>query len=311
MGDPAFGDEFQRLVRALIDSSERESELQRQLRRTKESLVAVALRLQVAIKVTQEDEYTISILQRDIAEARSNAIISSRQASVAAETIASLNLEISSLKRRLRAIEKERISQAPNPNFLADSEVDAFMAQDLLRMTIPPDIGGKPALATPFERWKIEKFLFSPDTPAASESQDKYVVDALSEIPMISSADITRPTKISVAKTAQKRYSDSKNMSMASSPSGKDHSSGGNDQYFLDPKFPFWGDGVKTDRDNLARVNLWTTLSHSRVAEELITSPTGQSKSPGKLRFQEEKLRPISAKGKLPSDEGRKDSIRI
>ena len=69
-------------------------------------MVAVALRLQVAIKVTQEDEYTISILQRDIAEARSNTIISSRQASVAAETIASLNLEISSLKRRLRAIEK-------------------------------------------------------------------------------------------------------------------------------------------------------------------------------------------------------------
>jgi hypothetical protein len=69
-------------------------------------LVAVALRLQVAIKVTQEDEYTISILQREIAEARSNAIVSNRQASVAAETIASLNLEISSLKRRLRAIEK-------------------------------------------------------------------------------------------------------------------------------------------------------------------------------------------------------------
>ena len=125
---------------------------------------------------------------------------------------------------------------------------------------------------------------------------------------MISSTDITRPTKLSIAKTAQKRYSDSKNLSMAASPSGKDHSSGGNDQYFLDPKFPFWGDVVKTDRDNLARVNLWTTLSHSRVAEELITSP---SKSPGKLRFQEEKLRPISAKGKLSTDEGRKDSIRI
>ena len=140
-------------------------------------MVAVALRLQVAIKVTQEDEFTISILQREIAEARSNAILSNRQASVAAETISSLNLEISSLKRRLRAIEKvlsqdnmlhlisicllikmqERISQAPNPNFLADAEVDALMAQDLLRISTPPDIGGKPALATPFERWKIEQ----------------------------------------------------------------------------------------------------------------------------------------------------------
>ena len=56
---------------------------------------------------------------------------------------------------------QERISQAPNPNFLADSEVDAFMAQDLLRMTTPPDIGGKPALATPFERWKIEKVVYA------------------------------------------------------------------------------------------------------------------------------------------------------
>lgn len=77
-----------------------------QLRRTKESLVAVALRLQVAIKVTQEDEYAISLLQQEIAEARANALLSNRQASVAAETIAALNLEISSLKRRLRAIEK-------------------------------------------------------------------------------------------------------------------------------------------------------------------------------------------------------------
>lgn len=152
------------------------------------------------------------------------------------------------------------------------------------------------------------QFLFSPDTPAASESQDKYVVDALSEMPMISSTDITRPTKLSIAKTAQKRYSDSKNLSMAS-PSGKDLSSG---EYFLNPKFPFWGDGVKSDRDNLARVNLWTTLSHSRVSEELITSPTGQSKSPGKSRFAEEKLRPLSTKGRTSTDEGgRKDTIRI
>ena len=54
---------------------------------------------------------------------------------------------------------QERIAQAPNPNFLADAEVDALMAQDLLRTPIPPDIGGKPALATPFERWKIEQVI--------------------------------------------------------------------------------------------------------------------------------------------------------
>ena len=156
------------------------------------------------------------------------------------------------------------------------------------------------------------QFLFSPDTPAASESQDKYVVDALSEIPMISSTDITRPTKLSIAKTAQKRYSDSKNLSISASPNAKDRSgSGRGDQFFLDPKFPFWGDGVKSDRENMARVNLWTTLSHTRVAEELITSPSGHSKSPGKVHFQEEKLRPISAKGKHPIDETRRDSILI
>ena len=87
---------------------ERESELQRELRRTKESLVSVALRLQVAIKVSEEDGHTISSLQQELADARRDAIVSNKQAALAAEMIAQLNLEISTLKRKLRSIEAVR-----------------------------------------------------------------------------------------------------------------------------------------------------------------------------------------------------------
>ena len=49
----AFQIEHQKIMRALLDSLERESEMQRQMRRMKESLIQVALRFQVAAKLAK------------------------------------------------------------------------------------------------------------------------------------------------------------------------------------------------------------------------------------------------------------------
>ena len=79
-------------------------------------------------------------------------------------------------------------------------------------------------------------------------------------------------------------------------------SSRGKDEYFLDSKFPFWGDSPKIDHENRARVNLWTTLSHNRVAESLVTDSRGKRSinSPGRQS-------PLQRKG----TETVRDSVRI
>jgi len=60
----SFPDEHSRILRALHDSLDRESEQQRIFRRMKEALVATGLRLQVAVKTVADDEATIQQLRR-------------------------------------------------------------------------------------------------------------------------------------------------------------------------------------------------------------------------------------------------------
>ena len=61
-----------------------------------------------------------------------------------------------------RIFTQERMAIAPNPNLVADAEVEAMMNDDYLRQSFRSDIGGNPASATPFNRWKIEKVYSSP-----------------------------------------------------------------------------------------------------------------------------------------------------
>mmetsp|Transcript_2715 Transcript_2715/g.4179 ORF Transcript_2715/g.4179 Transcript_2715/m.4179 type:complete len:139 (-) Transcript_2715:40-456(-) len=130
-----------------------------------------------------------------------------------------------------------------------------------------------------------------------------------------SSSDITRPTKISIAKTAQKHYSESK--LMASIPSGKGevgvfkrHSSAKND-HFLDPNFPFWGDANRFEKDNRGRVNLWTTLSHDRVADALLVEHSpGRPPSPGNLSLPSP-FRKDQLDKQISDKKNTKNSVRI
>ncbi len=130
------------------------------------------------------------------------------------EMILSLNLEINTLKRKLKLQESERgtntfsttNSNAANNevfnrmNQHADDEVDQLMGADM-NIPVLPGTGGRPDLATPFDRWKMQQFVYAPNTPAASEAHDKAVVDMLlAASTMQLQDDYAKPTKSGIAK---------------------------------------------------------------------------------------------------------------
>lgn len=105
----------------------------------KESLVAVALRLQVAVKVSQTDEQTTVELRKDCSTARKSALIANKRADAAAEIIQALKIEISSLKRKVKEVELQQ-DALPEPgsnsqvqNACADMEVCSV---DILLFTL-------------------------------------------------------------------------------------------------------------------------------------------------------------------------------
>ncbi len=205
-----------RMMRAIYESLEREGELQRQLRRTKETLVSVALRLQVAIKVSQEDEVTIASLVAIAEEAKAKEILATKRAEEAMEMINALTLEVNRLKRRVRAAESERqqhnptgllsVEQQQQMNEYADDEVEEMFEREV-RTGVPRDISEKVLnAATPFDRWKMNQFLFAPDTPAASLTHDRDAVEMLvhasqEDLHYAPGHDpLTRPTKSAITK---------------------------------------------------------------------------------------------------------------
>lgn len=108
----------------------------------KESLVAVALRLQVAVKVSQTDEQTTVELRKDCTTARKNALIANKRADAAAEIIQALKIEVSSLKRKLKEVELQQ-DVLPEPgnnsqhqNNMADVEVCGVCNSSMVHLII-------------------------------------------------------------------------------------------------------------------------------------------------------------------------------
>lgn len=211
-----FREDTQRLLRALFDSIEKEGSLLRELRQMKESLVAVALRLQVSYQITEMDELTMNELRKEVSDARMAALSANKQFQEAADVIVSLKREIGSLKRQMKdvrnvelqnpnaapqlaappvAIDKDKVFSSPPkkgegaPIHLgghssfgqeADAEVDALMLKQLYS-------SGKHAAGlspvrskqTPFQEWKMQQFLYAPDTLGGSRNHDPVVVSLL------------------------------------------------------------------------------------------------------------------------------------
>lgn len=107
----SFPDEHSRILRALHDSLDRESDAQRLLRRMKESLVATALKLQVAVKTVEDDEVTIQQLRKELEEMRRDAKNAGKSAADATKVIGDLRIEVAGLKRRLNHLEQSQQQQ--------------------------------------------------------------------------------------------------------------------------------------------------------------------------------------------------------
>lgn len=187
-----FVDEHQRLMRALNSSLSSKNDLYLQLRRMQESLVSVALKLQVAIKVSKDDEVTISNLRKASEESRKEALEATKQATAADNIIKSLKLEISSLKRKLKESQQYSHLYASNESDLqgnknftevADAEVDVIMngtATGGQELPLHPDLidlldtstrksreltksTTNNKVVTPFQVWKIQNYIKTPD----------------------------------------------------------------------------------------------------------------------------------------------------
>lgn len=296
--EQTFQADHQRLMRALHDSLERESDLQRQLRRMKESLVAVALRLQVSSIALKEDEIAIIALRKEAEEARMKTILAQKQAADAAGIIDTLRLEISSLKRKLREIPadgKPLLAAASNHSALppsvnlgvqADIEVDEMMAKGL-DIPVLRNTGGNVGNATSFQKWKMQKFMWTPDTPNASEFHEKHTVDMLAEAATAAAMEdlaiIEKPTKTSLGKikTLRSRNSSShghsrQGVSVSKSttylPSLDDREKWLANKDFVDnginSETKMWGSPV-IDRKNKGKLNIWTSAVPDKILSPL------------------------------------------
>jgi len=312
--DDPIQEEFLRLLRAALDSLERENELQRQLRRAKESLVSTALKLQVAIKIAQDDELTISSLQQQLEHAKTKEIIATKQAEEALETINVLKIEVNSLRRRFQEPEKLTTNAAAQNlanmkeheaiNAHADKEVEN-MLNTVFATEVPRDIHSNVlSKATPFEQWKMNEFLFTPNTPAASFAHDQHVVNMLIDAANKSFHDeangkiITRPTKTTIAK--MKRTTTAQNI-IPNTMTANDFDVFGGDVdllqlsperpgtvaspmavytlaqnkkpkdksfYLNDSPEPKWGQREKFQHENMGRLNLWNTAATVETGNE-------------------------------------------
>jgi hypothetical protein len=179
-------------------------------------LISVALRLQVAIKVSQEDELTIATLQQQAADSKTKEILANRNAQEAAEMVGSLTFEINQLRRKLKIAEGDKSGSTPGGQNNSSSNNEAayqmsYAAADTEVDELLNKPGGFPATkfvdkefansATPFERWKMNQFIYTPDTPAASEEYDRQVVQMLLEASALDlGKDVKKPTKAGIAK---------------------------------------------------------------------------------------------------------------
>jgi len=191
-----FREEHQRLFRALMESVEREEALIRQFRQMKEDIVSLNLRTQVANQMHELDNTTVGVLRNEVTEARRDALIATKQFGEATDAIVGLKREIQSLKRKVKDIQVDKQNDdltftipkdagasvmgfGGNGGFgeTADDEVNSLMTQKI-KIPLPHGISTS-AKTTTFQEWKMQQFLYAPDTPAASMNHDKAVVDLM------------------------------------------------------------------------------------------------------------------------------------
>jgi hypothetical protein len=232
-----FKEEHQRLFRALMESKAREANLNRQFRQMKEDLVSIAMRVQVASQVAEVDNHTISSLRKEVTAARKEAFIANRQFGEATDAIVGLKREITALKRKLKEVQTEQKEDDKPMNVTmpqevlsggamlgaassfadkADHEVDSLMSRKI-NIPLPNGISTS-SKTTTFQEWKMQQFLYAPDTLAGSKNHDKSAVDLLNKAASeqsFSSGDVFHRSTRSIA--AKQRPLDANPISNAAS----------------------------------------------------------------------------------------------
>ena len=162
------------------------------------------------MKLSQEDELTMTKLLAQAEDSKARELVAKSKAEEATSIVNQLNMELVVLKRRLHALETERAKEEPNIFSVqhqiamteeADQEVEA-MFQKEVQAQVPRNISERVLHdATPFERWKMNQFLYSSDTPAASKDHDSHVVDLLIDAATANLQDsLRKPTASYVGK---------------------------------------------------------------------------------------------------------------
>jgi hypothetical protein len=261
-------------------------------------LISVALRLQVAIKVSQEDDITMNSLISQAESAKAREIAANRKVEEATEIINSLSIEVNSLKRKLKAFEEKAPGQGNSVmqnfqyiNDVADTEVDQLLTSEV-RNAIPNYIDPLVAkAATPFDRWKMNEFLYAPNTPAGSRSHDKHAVHMLLQAATaeMAAARIDRPTKTSITRTRKILASQSPPRSLQETADSS--------AFFLNSSNPkeSWRIKPSFERDNLGRINLWSTLDPPPTTNNNNNSGMKLSQSHGSPVYREKTNRPGSS----------------
>jgi len=194
-----FAEDHQRLLRAFYSSVSKESELLRQLNQLQQSFIEVSLKLQVAIKISEDDESTISFLRKEAADARIDGLNAKKQAEDASNTIKDLKMEINILKKKLKEQplhhtnhhssnnsihdthghghgqhNNSHIQQANQESDMANLSVQADKEVDSLMNRYDHMPGMSIALPgmTPFSTWKMQQYLASADI-----EEDEKVAD--------------------------------------------------------------------------------------------------------------------------------------
>jgi len=189
----SFPDEHQRILRALHDSLDRESDAQRLLRRMKESLVGTALRLQVAVKTVQDDEMTMQQLRRELEDMRKEAKSAAAAHEDAGKYIADLRLEVSGLKRRLNQLESQQRESRALQASLRPGSSSAGVGEYNDNARAPPGIACDQAVDGMFNKHKRLDGGFARDArKAIMASLEDDTVD-------FSSADTGDMTEIAMA----------------------------------------------------------------------------------------------------------------
>lgn len=148
----------------------------------------------MAIKLAKEDEQTLAQLAAEAEESKARELAATKRADEAVTLIRALTIEVNSLKRQLKTYEVDKIESKSDKssmmslnqqlamNDVADAEVEAMLNNTNTSQAAFKDVS-QVALksATTFDKWKMEHFLFTPDTPGASLNHDKHVVDVLME----------------------------------------------------------------------------------------------------------------------------------